>query len=169
MRGGRAIRHARDFSLQFAEGHLTGLMFRQILGRIEQLAWHPTRPEPESHIRSEDDEASKGDRLAVPGRVRQQIIVIEANDGAREMLRVEPTHEGHKVHEAAYGPTGVDGAAAVAPGAPLIDVGLSDLDDCDVARRMRAGKGEMSARLTATTGYGSAEDRRRAKTGSGPL
>jgi CheY-like chemotaxis protein len=101
----------------------------------------------------------------VSGRVRQQIIVIEANDGAREMLRIEPTHEGHKVHEAAYGPTGVDGAAAVAPGAPLIDVGLSDLDDCDVARRMRAGKGEMSARLTATTGYGSAEDRRRAETG----
>src|SRR5712692_7159995 len=25
-----------------AESHLTGTLFRQILGRIERLAWHPT-------------------------------------------------------------------------------------------------------------------------------
>ena len=40
--GGRLIRHARYFVLQLAEGYLTGTLFRQILGRIEQLAWHPT-------------------------------------------------------------------------------------------------------------------------------
>jgi hypothetical protein len=40
--GGRLIRHARYFTLQLAEGYLTGPWFRQILRRIERLAWHPT-------------------------------------------------------------------------------------------------------------------------------
>ncbi len=40
--GGRLIRHARYFILQLAERHLTPTLFRQILGRIERLAWSPT-------------------------------------------------------------------------------------------------------------------------------
>ena len=40
--GGRLIRHARYFILQLAESHLTATLFRQILGRIERLAWLPT-------------------------------------------------------------------------------------------------------------------------------
>jgi hypothetical protein len=41
--GGRLIRHARYFVLQLAESrHLTSTLFRQILGRIERLAWQPT-------------------------------------------------------------------------------------------------------------------------------
>ena len=40
--GGRLIRCARYFVLQLAESYLTGSLFRQILGRIERLGWHPT-------------------------------------------------------------------------------------------------------------------------------
>jgi len=40
--GGRLIRYARYFVLQLAESYLTGSLFRQILGRIERLGWHPT-------------------------------------------------------------------------------------------------------------------------------
>ena len=40
--GGRLIRHARYFVLQLAESPLTSRLFRQILWRIERLAWHPT-------------------------------------------------------------------------------------------------------------------------------
>jgi len=40
--GGRLIRHAGYFVLQLAESYLTGSLFRQILGRIERLAWHRT-------------------------------------------------------------------------------------------------------------------------------
>jgi hypothetical protein len=40
--GGRLVRHARYFILQLAESYLTGPLFRQILARIGQLAWHPT-------------------------------------------------------------------------------------------------------------------------------
>jgi hypothetical protein len=40
--GGRLIRHARYFTLQLAESYLTSSLFRQIIGRIGRLAWHPT-------------------------------------------------------------------------------------------------------------------------------
>jgi hypothetical protein len=40
--GGQLIRHARYFTLQLAESYLTRRLFRQILVRIERLAWHPT-------------------------------------------------------------------------------------------------------------------------------
>ena len=39
---GRLIRHTRYFVLQLAKSYLTGNLFRQILGRIAQLAWHST-------------------------------------------------------------------------------------------------------------------------------
>src|SRR5260370_15213916 len=44
--GGRLIRHARYFTLQLAESHLTGTLFRQILGRIERPGSRrcPTEP-----------------------------------------------------------------------------------------------------------------------------
>ena len=40
--GRRLIRPARYFMLQLAESYLTAALFRQILTRIERLAWHPT-------------------------------------------------------------------------------------------------------------------------------
>lgn len=40
--GGRLIRHARYFILQLDESHLKQRLFRQVIGRIERLAWHPT-------------------------------------------------------------------------------------------------------------------------------
>ena len=40
--GGRLIRHTRYSTLQLAESYLTGNLFRQILQRIERLAWHQT-------------------------------------------------------------------------------------------------------------------------------
>jgi hypothetical protein len=39
--GRRLIRHARYFVLQLAESYLEGSLFRQVLGRIKRLAWHP--------------------------------------------------------------------------------------------------------------------------------
>jgi hypothetical protein len=39
---GEGLFSQRPHSSQLAESHLTGGLFRQILGRIERLAWHPT-------------------------------------------------------------------------------------------------------------------------------
>jgi hypothetical protein len=40
--GGPLIRHARYLIRQLAGSYLTATLFRQILGRIERLAWHAT-------------------------------------------------------------------------------------------------------------------------------
>jgi two-component system, sensor histidine kinase len=93
----------------------------------------------------------------------RRILIVEDNDDAREMLRIQLTQEGHEVHEAADGPTGVDMAAAVAPEVVLVDVGLPGLDGYEVARRIRAGSGGRSILLIALTGYGQAEDQSRAR------
>jgi hypothetical protein len=39
--GGRLLHHARYFTLQLAESYLTAPLFRQIVVRIERLAWQP--------------------------------------------------------------------------------------------------------------------------------
>ena len=39
---GQLIRHARHFVLQLAESYLARPLVRQILGRIERVAGHPT-------------------------------------------------------------------------------------------------------------------------------
>jgi CheY-like chemotaxis protein len=92
----------------------------------------------------------------------RRILVIEDNEDAREILRMQLRLEGHEVHEAADGPSGVAATAAVAPDVVLIDVGLPGLDGYEVARRIRATPEGRHLVLIALTGYGQAEDRRRA-------
>jgi len=102
-------------------------------------------------------------RLGPATSTPRRILIVEDNDDAREMLRIQLTQEGHEVHEARDGVTGVDMAAAVGPEVVVVDVGLPGLDGYEVARRIRAGAGGRSMLLIALTGYGQAEDRSRAR------
>ena len=95
-------------------------------------------------------------------RSRRKILVIEDNADAREMLRAQLTLEGHDLHEAADGDAGVSLATSLVPDVALIDVGLPLVDGYEVARRIRATAAGKSILLIAITGYGQAEDRRRA-------
>jgi two-component system, sensor histidine kinase len=99
--------------------------------------------------------------LRPSGRPRR-ILVVEDNDDAREMLRTALTLDGHDVHEAADGRTGLEMATALRPDVALIDVGLPGLDGYEIARRLATIQGRESMRLIAITGYGQTEDRRRA-------
>src|SRR6266850_1253516 len=95
-------------------------------------------------------------------RVPRRILLVEDNVDAREMLRAQLAQEGHDVHAAADGPTGVEMAAAVRPDVVLIDIGLPGFDGYEVARRIRVSAWGKSMLLVALTGYGQADDRRRA-------
>jgi CheY-like chemotaxis protein len=53
-------------------------------------------------------------------------------------------------------------ALAKPPDRVLVDVGLPDMDGCEVARRIRAAVGN-GVRLVASTGYGQLEDQRRTR------
>jgi signal transduction histidine kinase/ActR/RegA family two-component response regulator len=87
-----------------------------------------------------------------------RVLVVEDNQDAREMLRMMLEIEGHRVHEAEDGPSGVEAARAVRPDVALIDIGLPGFDGYEVARRVRGEQGN-SMRLIAVSGYGQAEDR----------
>lgn len=91
-----------------------------------------------------------------------RILVVEDNDDARRMLSAALAHEGHDVREAVDGNSALAAAAQMRPHVALIDIGLPDVDGYEVARRLRAADSEQHAALIALTGYGQAEDQRRA-------
>jgi CheY-like chemotaxis protein len=78
------------------------------------------------------------------------------------MLRMQLERDGHQVQVAADGPAGIQVAAAARPDVVLIDVGLPGFDGYEVARRIRETAWGKAMRLVALTGYGQADDRRRA-------
>ena len=95
--------------------------------------------------------------------IPRRIIVIEDNPDMREMLRIQLTLDGHDVRVATDGEAAVALAAAHAPDVMLVDVGLPGLDGYALARRIRATERGKMMVLIALTGYGQAEDRRRAQ------
>lgn len=95
-------------------------------------------------------------------RAALRVLIVEDNRDARTMLRMRLTlGHGHAVTEAANGADGVQAALATRPRVALIDLGLPDMDGCEVARRIRAGLGNAVV-LVAVTGYATDDDRARA-------
>jgi CheY-like chemotaxis protein/two-component sensor histidine kinase len=93
---------------------------------------------------------------------RLRILVVEDNEDSRDVLRMMLELDGHHVHVAADGSSGVEAAVNVRPHAAFIDIGLPGLDGCEVGRRIRDQLGQR-VRLIALTGYGQAQDRRRSR------
>ena len=91
------------------------------------------------------------------------VLVIEDNVDAAQSIAEVLEMEGHRVHVATDGLSGVAKAREVRPDVVLCDVGLPDVDGYDVARTLRADKGSGPLRLIALSGYALAEDRRRAR------
>jgi len=91
----------------------------------------------------------------------RQMLIVEDNGDARDMLRICLELEGHRVDTAADGIRGVEAALAKRPEIALIDIGLPGLDGYEVARRIRQTLGH-GITLIALTGYGQGQDRRRA-------
>jgi CheY-like chemotaxis protein len=89
------------------------------------------------------------------------VVIIEDNDDIRDMVRAVLSLDGHEVHEAGDGESGVELALRVKPDITLVDLGLPGVDGYEVARRLKAAG--HAGRLIALTGYGQAEDRRRSE------
>jgi len=90
------------------------------------------------------------------------ILIVDDNATAREMLRFVLELEGHRVHVSADGLTALEAGVHERPDVAFVDVGLPGLDGYEVARRLRAVRGD-GVRLFAITGYGQPEDVRRAR------
>jgi PAS domain S-box-containing protein len=92
----------------------------------------------------------------------QRTLLVEDNDDAREMLRTLLELDGHTVYEASNGIAGLAAALEHRPDLAVIDIGLPEMDGYEVARRLRASESLKAIRLIALTGYGQADDARRA-------
>lgn len=90
------------------------------------------------------------------------IVVVEDQEDVREMLVLLLTRWGHRAHAAARGDDGVRLIEEKAPDVALVDIGLPDMDGYEVAASARAKLGASCPPLIAVTGWGQADDRRRA-------
>jgi len=93
-------------------------------------------------------------------RGRQVVIVEDSSDTLISLQKVLE-HEGHTVHTAADGPSGLAVILRHRPDVALVDIGLPGLDGYRLAERLRLAG--LRTYLVALTGYGLAEDKKRAR------
>jgi signal transduction histidine kinase/ActR/RegA family two-component response regulator len=110
-------------------------------------------------------------RLAVPAETvatapirtaaggARRVLLVEDSADVRRMLRLRLELDGHDVHEAEDGITGLAEAFRLQPDVAVIDIGLPGLDGWELARRLRAVDAGRRMILVAISGYGQLEDR----------
>lgn len=91
----------------------------------------------------------------------RHIVLIEDNADIRDLLRLKLNHLGHTVETAEDGVKGLETVLSAKPDIALVDIGLPGLDGYDLARQVREKLGN-DVYLVALTGYGQADDRKRA-------
>ena len=94
---------------------------------------------------------------------RRRVLVTDDNVDAAEALGVLLEILGAEVRVVHDGPSALAAYADYAPDLVLLDIGMPDMDGYEVARRIRAAPGPHRAKLVALTGWGQAEDSRRAR------
>lgn len=90
------------------------------------------------------------------------VLVVEDNADARQMLQDLLALLGHRVLTAKDGHEAIQQARAHHPEIALVDLGLPGVSGYEVAKTLRADPETRSIFLVALTGYGQPEDRRRA-------
>jgi CheY-like chemotaxis protein len=92
-----------------------------------------------------------------------KVLVIEDNRDAAMTMQRLLSHSGYDVTVAFTGPEGVDCAAREAPAIVICDIGLPGMDGFSVARVLRTSPTCRDSYLIALSGYGQAEDVRKAQ------
>ncbi len=121
----------------------------------------PLRTQPKKEVTR-----ARFSREAVENHARAagpiQVLVVDDNEAAAQMLGTLLIHNGHTVSMAHTGFAALEEAGKSHPHVALLDIGLPDLDGYEVGRRLRAQFGDDIS-LIALTGYGQDEDRLKAK------
>jgi CheY-like chemotaxis protein len=87
----------------------------------------------------------------------RRVLVVEDDADSREVMVLFLARAGHEVSGAATGRAAIDQAVRDRPDIALIDLGLPDVDGCEVARALRAQLGSAT-RLVALTGSSEPQD-----------
>jgi CheY-like chemotaxis protein len=95
-----------------------------------------------------------------PPSDRGRLVVIDDEVDFRESLADLLRLDGYRVEVAENGSSGFALVESVHPAAVLCDLGLPDMDGCDVARKIRASPDPAvaSARLVALSGFAHPDD-----------
>jgi CheY-like chemotaxis protein len=93
--------------------------------------------------------------------IRRRIVIVEDNTDVRDLLGLKLRRLGHEVEAAADGIEGLDLLLSARPDLALVDLGLPGKDGFQIAREAREKLGETIV-LVAVSGFGQAEDKRRA-------
>lgn len=92
-----------------------------------------------------------------------QVLVVDDNTDAADMLAILLRHRGHEVQVAYSGALALELALVQQPSVILLDIGLPQMDGYKVARELRERPETRDALIIAVTGYGLDGDRARAR------
>jgi CheY-like chemotaxis protein len=90
------------------------------------------------------------------GKLQRCVLIVEDDDDSREMLGELISAFGHRAIPAANAAEALAQARDQKPDVALIDIGLPEVDGCELARLLRAAMVEtpgLNTRLVALTGY----------------
>lgn len=105
-------------------------------------------------------EAAPAAAPPVPATARRILLVEDNADGARSLAELLSL-DGHEVHVASDGPSGLEAARELLPDAVVLDVGLPGFDGYELARRLRAEPSLANVLLIALSGWAGRDDRAR--------
>jgi PAS domain S-box-containing protein len=109
-----------------------------------------------------NDTEPQSPTLSSASASERSILVVEDNPDAAEALRLALELSGHRVSTATNGQQAIDRALAEPPDVALVDIGLPDIDGCEVGRVVRHQPGGDGVYLVAISGHGTPADRDRA-------
>ncbi|HJL14554.1 MAG TPA: ATP-binding protein, partial [Sandaracinaceae bacterium LLY-WYZ-13_1] len=92
-----------------------------------------------------------------------RVLVVDDNEDAAEMLAQVLSRSGHRVRTAFDGEEVLEAAREFVPEVAVLDIGLPRRNGYELAMAMRGDPNLRDARLIALTGYGTRDDRRRAR------
>ena len=90
--------------------------------------------------------------------VSRQILIVDDNQAAADMLAALLEMEGHRATAAYDGQTGLDQARRTPPDVILLDLRMPRIDGFEVARRLRSAPETAGVCLVAMTGLGRESD-----------
>jgi CheY-like chemotaxis protein len=97
-----------------------------------------------------------------PAGESRKVLLIDDNVDLTATMSALLRLGGHDVVVCGDGPSGIDAALEFQPEVVLVDIGLPGMNGYEVAGRLRSMPQFENTLLVAVTGYGQADDRRRA-------
>jgi PAS domain S-box-containing protein len=93
----------------------------------------------------------------------KRILVVDDNEDAADLLALMLEQAGHSTRVAHDGPSALALVQAWPPDIAILDIGLPGMDGYEIARELRQKLHFPGLRLVALTGWGTTQDKHRAK------